>query len=87
MRGIAARDDEGLHACEIEWHVTGEFDFEQRRKNCLVSARGKRLGDCAGPRVTKHTPGRPVSLPCASAMKAAPPSCRFTMKRARSPYA
>jgi len=37
-----------LHACEIEWHVTGEFDFEQRRKNCLVSARGKRLGLAAG---------------------------------------
>src|SRR4030095_2323985 len=27
-----------------------------------------------GPRVTKHSPGRPVSLPCASAMLLAPPS-------------
>ena len=34
-----------------------------------------------GPRVTKQMPGRPVSLPCASAMKAAPPSCRLMMKR------
>jgi hypothetical protein len=37
-----------------------------------------------GPRVTKHTPGRPVSLPCASAMKAAPPSCRQMTNRMRS---
>ena len=34
-----------------------------------------------GPRVTMQTPGRPVSLPCASAMKAAPPSWRQTTKR------
>ncbi len=32
-----------------------------------------------GPRVTKQTPGRPVSLPCASAIMAAPPSCRHTV--------
>ena len=32
-----------------------------------------------GPRVTKHTPGRPVSLPCASAIMAAPPSWRQTV--------
>ena len=31
----------------------------------------RRIGG-AGPRVTKHTPGRPVSLPCASAIMAAP---------------
>ena len=37
-----------------------------------------------GPRVTKQMPGRPLSLPCASAMKAAPPSCRQAMKRMRS---
>ena len=36
-----------------------------------------------GPRVTKQMPGRPLSLPCASAMKAAPPSCRQAMKRMR----
>jgi hypothetical protein len=29
-----------------------------------------------GPRVTKQMPGRPVSLPCASAIIAAPPSAR-----------
>ena len=29
-----------------------------------------------GPRVTKQMPGRPVSLPWASAIIAAPPSCR-----------
>ena len=34
-----------------------------------------------GPRVTKQMPGRPLSLPCASAMKAAPPSWRQAMKR------
>ena len=33
-----------------------------------------------GPRVTKHTPGRCVSLPAASAMKAAPPSWRLMTK-------
>ncbi len=32
-----------------------------------------------GPRVTKATPGRPVSLPCASAIIAVPPSWRQTM--------
>src|SRR5712692_5588869 len=32
-----------------------------------------------GPRVTKQTPGRPVALPCASAMIAAPLSCRHTV--------
>ena len=37
-----------------------------------------------GPRVTKHTPGRCVSLPCASAMKAAPPSCRQMTNEIRS---
>jgi hypothetical protein len=36
-----------------------------------------------GPRVTKQTPGRLVILPAASAMKAAPPSCRLTTKRIR----
>ncbi|EWS62423.1 hypothetical protein Y695_04349 [Hydrogenophaga sp. T4] len=40
-----------------------------------------------GPRVTKQMPGRPVSLPWASAMKAAPPSCRFITKRMRSAWA
>src|SRR2546423_6799943 len=39
-----------------------------------------------GPRVTKQMPGRPVSWPCASAMKAAPPSWRQAMKRIRSLY-
>ena len=34
-----------------------------------------------GPRVTKQMPGRPVSLPQAAAMKAAPPSCRFGTMR------
>jgi hypothetical protein len=34
-----------------------------------------------GPRVTMHTPGRPVSLPYASAMFAAPPSWRVAMSR------
>ena len=33
-----------------------------------------------GPRVTKQIPGRPVNLPCASAMKAAPPSWRQAIK-------
>ena len=32
-----------------------------------------------GPRVTKQMPGLPVSLPYASAMYAAPPSCRATI--------
>ncbi len=32
-----------------------------------------------GPRVTKQTPGRPVTLPTASAIMAAPPSCRQTV--------
>ena len=32
-----------------------------------------------GPRVTKQMPGRPVSLPCASAIMAAPPSWRQTV--------
>lgn len=32
--------------------------------------------DAPGPRVTKHTPGRPVSLPCASAIWQAVASCR-----------
>ena len=31
-----------------------------------------------GPRVTKAMPGRPVSLPIASAIIATPPSCRPT---------
>ena len=31
-----------------------------------------------GPRVTIATPGRPVSLPSATAMNAAPPSWRVT---------
>ena len=34
-----------------------------------------------GPRVTKQTPGRPVALPTASAIMAAPPSCRHTVTR------
>ena len=34
-----------------------------------------------GPRVTKATPGLPVSLPVASAIMAAPPSWRQTMLR------
>ncbi len=34
-----------------------------------------------GPRVTKTTPGAPVSLPVASAIIAAPPSCRQTTLR------
>jgi hypothetical protein len=29
-----------------------------------------------GPRVTKQMPGMPVALPAASAIMAAPPSCR-----------
>ena len=33
-----------------------------------------------GPRVTKHSPGCPVSLPQAAAMKAAPPSFRHSTK-------
>ena len=37
-----------------------------------------------GPRVTNARPGRPVSLPQASAMYAAPPSCRQMMNRSRS---
>jgi len=32
-----------------------------------------------GPRVTKQMPGRPVALPWASAMIAAPLSCRHTV--------
>ena len=36
-----------------------------------------------GPRVTKQMPGRPVSLPQAAAMKAAPPSWRFGTSRTR----
>src|ERR1700676_5202979 len=32
-----------------------------------------------GPRVTKQMPGRPVTLPMASAIIAAPPSCRQTV--------
>src|SRR6267154_2012033 len=32
-----------------------------------------------GPRVTKQTPGRPVALPTASAIMAAPPSWRQTV--------
>ena len=32
-----------------------------------------------GPRVTKQMPGRPVALPTASAIMAAPPSCRQTV--------
>jgi hypothetical protein len=32
-----------------------------------------------GPRVTKQMPGRPVALPTASAIIAAPPSCRHTV--------
>jgi hypothetical protein len=34
-----------------------------------------------GPRVTRQTPGRPVSFPYASAMLAAPPSFRQEMSR------
>ena len=37
-----------------------------------------------GPRVTKQIPGRPVSLPQAAAMKAAPPSWRLAIMRMRS---
>ena len=37
-----------------------------------------------GPRVTKQIPGRPVSFPYASAMKAAPPSCRQMTNRSSS---
>ena len=32
-----------------------------------------------GPRVTMATPGRPVARPTASAIMAAPPSCRQTV--------
>ena len=37
-----------------------------------------------GPRVTRQTPGRPVSLPAASAMLAAPASWRHVMRRRAS---
>src|SRR5512144_754482 len=40
--------------------------------------------DAPGPRVTSAMPGRPVILPHASAMYAAPPSCRQTIVASRS---
>ena len=39
-----------------------------------------------GPRVTMQIPGRPVSFPYASAMFAAPPSCRQMTKRIGESY-
>ena len=41
-----------------------------------------------GPLVTKQTPSFPVTFPKASAMKAAPPSCRQVIKFIwfRAPY-
>ena len=33
-----------------------------------------------GPRVQNTTPGRPVTLPTASAIMVAPPSCRQTVR-------
>jgi hypothetical protein len=62
-------------------HPPGDLADEQdHRRRILagdVHAGGRRWWR-PGPRVTKQMPGRPVSLPAASAMIAAPPSCRQT---------
>ena len=56
---------------------TGFWLWKGKRYKLRVSLR---LGLVApGPRVTKQMPGRPVALPTASAIIAAPPSCRQTV--------
>ena len=47
----------------------------------LASATAVTRLQAPGPSVARHTPARPVSLPCTSAMNAAPCSWRVVMKR------
>jgi hypothetical protein len=64
-------------ASRATWPTSRSIGVESCRAVCTP------LVACVapGPRVTRHTPGRPVSFPYASAMFAAPPSWRVTTSR------
>jgi hypothetical protein len=72
----------------ISWNASRSFVLRSTSpmnstigcESCIATCTPIEAFVAPGPRVTKATPGRPVSAPSAQAMKPTPPSCRHTTK-------